>query len=114
MRLLIRIILCAITLLGSALLFFSGSDLISSRHGVVNAAKYGLTASWSDLLMTSFAFIGGAPLVPLWGLLKAWRLRRNAQHSLWALLASALAAILLLVFRISREPAEWFLADGCG
>jgi 4-amino-4-deoxy-L-arabinose transferase-like glycosyltransferase len=72
-------------------------------------AEWGITPSWSILVMTSPAFIWGSPFIPILGIVVAWKLRNNSKQNISVLMGSALVAIILVFFTIYNEPLEGHL-----
>jgi 4-amino-4-deoxy-L-arabinose transferase-like glycosyltransferase len=112
MRLLIHILqlaLYSLSILGSLYLFSLNAYLNSLRSELPMLAEWKVTPSWSILVLTSPAFIWGSPLIPILGVIAAWKLRNHSKQAISILAVSALLAVILVFFTLYNEPLEGHL-----
>jgi hypothetical protein len=101
-----KLALYILCILGSKDLFNSRDYLFQLRAQVPWLAEWQIEPSWSILVMTSPIFIWSAPIIPILGVVAAWKQRNNAKLSLRILLGSALMTFVLELFLILNEPTE--------
>jgi hypothetical protein len=71
----------------------------------------GVTLSWDQQITTSLPFILCSPMVPVLGIIWAWKQKHHPRQNMLILSGSILLTIFLVLFAINSEPLEGYF--GC-